>query len=140
MTPLTRSTLFCDCMFNNMLFTAYKLNCRMRLLFTCMLFLLTFLQGTAQTVTPVFKDGLAVNRERTYNHIIKNTITKNLSSTINDSTEDRWEDAFYALTLLQKKSAWIDNRIIYAVQGISSRGVSFQRSLLELLYANYPDK
>ncbi|MEJ7627093.1 MAG: hypothetical protein WKF35_09530 [Ferruginibacter sp.] len=91
----------------------------------------------AQSTLPVYKDALTSQRAKLYNSLLNNTIRKNLFVQLTDSTEDIWEDAFYALELIQHKTPWIDQKISVAVKDIQNRSIHFQRSLLELLYSNY---
>jgi len=55
----------------------------LKIFIVCFL-LLPALQTVAQTdAVPVFKGAIKANRDKLYNSIIKNSITKNLSLTIN---------------------------------------------------------
>ena len=94
---------------------------------------------SAQTFDTVFaKDTKAANRARLYQNIVGNGITKNLSYSLSDSTEENWIDAFYNLVFIRYKAPWVDNKVATAFEGIEKRSVAYQRSLLALLYANYP--
>ncbi len=64
----------------------------------------------------------------------------NLSKPLTDSTEELWQDAFGSMELIYHTSPWEDNRIRYAFDSINVRSPAFQRSLLELVYTNYPDQ
>jgi len=86
-----------------------------------------------------FKATLKANREKVHRNLIQSTINQNLSTTLTDSTEENWQDAFYAMELLQYKSMWADGRIKAAAEQMHLQSVPFQRAALELLYANYPD-
>lgn len=86
-----------------------------------------------------FKSTLKSNREKTYRNLVQNTIQQNLSYALTDSTEDNWQDAFYALELLRYRSLWLDGKIKEAAERLSGQSVSFQRAALELFYSNYPD-
>jgi hypothetical protein len=70
----------------------------------------------------------------------KNTITKNLSLPLTDSTEENWQDAFSALEVMNLKSELAESKAESAFQNIETRSLSFQRALLELAYTNYPAK
>jgi hypothetical protein len=95
--------------------------------------------GWAQPVSALYvKDALKANRTKLYQNMVKNTITKNLSISLSDSTEENWMDAFYAMQLIRYKSPWIDNCIRSAFDSIENRSSYFQFSLMELAYANYP--
>ena len=80
------------------------------------------------------------NQDKLYLNLINNTINKNLSLSLNDSTEANWEDAFGALELLLYRDKLVDKKIDAAFEIIGSRSISFQRALLELAYTNYPSK
>lgn len=58
---------------------------------------------------------------------------------LSPETEDYWIDAFSGMELLKYKSPWADGKIYSAFDSIEIRSDGFQRALLELLYANYPD-
>jgi hypothetical protein len=104
--------------------------------------LLFFSTGIFAQPEPVLyvADAIKDNRTQQYRNIVNNLINKNLSLQLNDSTEEYWEDAFYALELINYKSMWVDGRIRLAFDSIQKRSSSFQRSLLELAYANYKGK
>lgn len=105
----------------------------------CLFFIAIHFTSAAQTETaPVFKDAIAANRSKTYTNIVKNIITKNLSLPLTDSTEENWQDAFYAMEVLQYKQPWVLEKIRLAFDSVEKRSVGFQRSLLELVYSNYP--
>ena len=106
-----------------------------RILFFLFLFP-AFQQNLAQDA--FFKDALKSNRERLYRNIVKNTITANLSTPLNDSTEELWQDAFWAMEVINYRSPWTDNKIMVAMDSIQNSTLSFQRSILELIYTNYP--
>ena len=74
-----------------------------------------------------------------YRNLVQNSINKNLSVSLTDSTEEDWMGAFWALEFLQYKSLWVKGRIDYAAEQMHGRSESFQRAALELLYGNYPD-
>ena len=115
-------------------------NITARLLVICCSFLLLFQTVTAQDNTLVFKDAITANRTKTYNNIVKNIITKNLSLPLTDSTEENWQDAFYALEVLQYKQPWVLQKVKAAFDEVQKRSSGFQRALLEFVYTNYqPD-
>lgn len=92
----------------------------------------------AQT-TPFFLRGsLKENRQQLYHNLVNNSIVKNLSLPLTDSTEENWQDAFQAMELINYKSAWTEFQIRSAFTNIQTRSNHFQRSLLELAYTNYP--
>jgi hypothetical protein len=105
-----------------------------RLLVIACCFLILFQTATAQ---PVFKDAIAANRTKTYNNIVKNIITKNLALPLTDSTEENWQDAFYAMEVLQYKQPWILQKAVAAFTGIEKRSEQFQKALIQFVYTNY---
>jgi hypothetical protein len=97
-------------------------------------------QCSAQTDSiPVFKGAVKASREITYSNIVKNIITQNLYLPLTDSTEENWEDAMYAMEVLNYKPFWISESISNAFDGIEKRSAGFQRALFECCYAMYPD-
>jgi hypothetical protein len=72
--------------------------------------------------------------------LVQNSINKNLSLPLTDSTEEDWQGAFGALEFLQYKSAWVTGRIDTAAEQMHSQSENFQRATLELLYGNYPSR
>ena len=86
----------------------------------------------------IVEDVLKANRDKLYRNLIKNSINRNLSAVLTDSTEDKWQDAFAAMEFLNYKSPWANNKIKAAVDSIQNRTVFFQRAILELLYTKYP--
>lgn len=77
-------------------------------------------------------------REKMHDRLIKNTINKNLSYPLSDSTEDKWQEAFVAIELMLYKAPFTESKIHDAFHNIESRGISFQRSLIEMVYAMSP--
>ncbi|MEP7110086.1 MAG: hypothetical protein ABI760_18975 [Ferruginibacter sp.] len=90
--------------------------------------------------TVYFKGAIKENRERLQRNIIRYTITRNLSLPLNDDSEENWMDAFGGMELLRYRSPWADGRINMAFDSIEKRSTGFQRALLELAYACYPDR
>ncbi len=88
--------------------------------------------------TPIVKAAIKANREKTYNNIVNTSILKNLSQPLTDSTEENWQNAFYALELINYKTPWVEGKIKQAFDSIEKRSAGFQRALLELCYTNYP--
>ena len=62
----------------------------------------------------------------------------NLSVPLTDTSEDKWMAAFYGMELISHTSPWEKSRLLYAFDSLNSRSEEFQRSFLELVYANYP--
>jgi len=93
----------------------------------------------AQEDTVIYvKETTKFNRDKAYNNIIANSITKNLSLPLTDSTEENWQDAFYAMELINYKASWVNTKIKTAFNSVEKRSIGFQRALLELTYTNYP--
>ena len=80
----------------------------------------------------------AASRTKLYRNLTTNSINKNLSIPLSDITEEKWQEAFWALELLQYKTPWIDDRVAKAFDSVEYRSVYFQKALMELAYANYP--
>src|SRR5450631_2095888 len=80
------------------------------------------------------------NKERSKLHdrLIKYSINQNLSIPLNDSTEEKWEEAFDAIEVLLFKSPFSDGKIHKAFDEVENRSIDFQKALLELAYTNYP--
>ena len=79
-------------------------------------------------------------RVKLYRNLINNSINKNLSIPLNDSTEENWEEAFGALELLLYKNDWVNNKVQTAFDSIQFRSDHFKKMLLELAYTNYQTK
>lgn len=104
------------------------------------IFLFTDFLTAAQTdSTPVYKGAIKASRDKVYNNITKNIITKNLYLPLTDSTEENWQDAFYAIEVLRYTPYWISETVNAAFDGIEKRSTGFQRALLEFCYAVYPN-
>ncbi len=86
-----------------------------------------------------FKGALKANREKVHRNLVQQTINKNLSLPLTDSTEENWQSAFNAMEVLRYRNMWIDGKIIAAGQQVHQRSVGFQRAALELFYSLYPD-
>lgn len=82
-----------------------------------------------------FKFTTAQNRSNFYNTLIKNSITKNLSLPLSDSTESNWIAAFNAMELLYYQSPWTSDCLKTAANKLANSSVDFQRNFLELIYA-----
>jgi hypothetical protein len=98
-------------------------------------------QISAQYDVPLYTSYTTdIARAKMNERLVKNSITKNLLLPLSDSTEENWQDAFEAMEVMQYNSSFAESKINIAFDSIESRSVSFQRALLELAYANYPDK
>ena len=76
-------------------------------------------------------------RAKLYERLVKNTITKNLSMPLTDSTEENWRDAFNAMEVLDFTSPFTTAKIHTAFDNIKVRSTFFQRALLEVIYTLY---
>jgi hypothetical protein len=96
-----------------------------------------FIEQLQAQSTLVARYTSAANRAKLNQRLVNHAINKNLALPLNDSTAEFWEEAFYVLELLNRRSSWIDGQITNAVAFLPAAPYSFQRSLLELLYTNY---
>ncbi len=78
-------------------------------------------------------------REKLFNNLNR-SINANLSLPLNDSTEEKWQEAFWALELLQLTSPQLDKKISSGFDSILHRSEDFQKALTGLAYSNYPAK
>ncbi len=104
-------------------------------------FILLLLSLTSCIISaqPVCKDVLKINRDKLYRNIVNNSISANLSIALTDSTEENWQDAFWAIQLINYRSPWSDNKIHAAFNDAKKRSISFQRSLLDVGCAVFPE-
>ncbi|CAN5136808.1 hypothetical protein BH20BAC1_BH20BAC1_13600 [soil metagenome] len=77
-------------------------------------------------------------RAKLHDRLIKNSITRNLTFPLSDSTEENWEEAFNGMELLIFKTPLTKVKIEEAFSGIQNRSIHFQTSLVEAVYALYP--
>ena len=77
-------------------------------------------------------------RVKLYDRLVKNTITKNLSIPLTDSTEENWQNAFTAMEVLDFKTPFTLAKLHTAFHGIELRSVDFQKALMEVIYCLYP--
>ena len=103
------------------------------------LILIGFENSFAQYDVPLYTNYTTVQaRTRMYEQVVNNTILRNLSLPLSDSTEANWEDAFNAMQVFNYSSPATFLKIKFAFDSIQSRSVYFQRSLIELAYTLYP--
>lgn len=105
----------------------------------CIVAVLFTLLTTSVNAQLYFKGALKANREKVYRNLVQQTINKNLSLPLNDSTEENWQSAFSAMEVLRYRSMWIDGKVFSAAEQMHTRSISFQRLSLELFYSLYPD-
>lgn len=109
--------------------------------FSLSFLLLSSLQLLAQYDAPLYTSYTTdAARAKLNERLIKNTINKNLSLPLNDSTEENWQDAFNAIEVMNYKTPFTEEKIHTAFDSIEIRSIYFQRSLLELAYADYTGK
>ena len=77
-------------------------------------------------------------RAKLKERLIKNSITKNLSLPLSDSTEENWEDAFDAMEVMEYNTPFTKSKVHAAFDSVEVRSIPFQRALLEVAYTNYP--
>ncbi|MEO8414409.1 MAG: hypothetical protein ABI472_12155 [Ginsengibacter sp.] len=93
----------------------------------------------AQYDAPLYTSYTTVDaRAKLYERLTTYSIQKNLSVTLSDSTEEKWEEAFEAIEVLLYKSPFSDRKIYKAFDEIETRSINFQKALLEVAYTNYP--
>ena len=98
--------------------------------------ILLYAFSTAQTDSAVyFKFTTGENRAAFYKKLVNNSIAKNLSSPLNNGTEDKWMDAFSAIELINYWLPYVKPKIKIAADSLQNRSFDFQQALLEMLYA-----
>lgn len=98
-------------------------------------------QSFAQYDVPLYTSYTTeAARTKMNERLIKNSITKNLSLPLTDSTEENWQDAFDAIEVMNYHSAFVESKVYDAFDSIGVRSIPFQRALMELAYTNYPGK
>lgn len=118
------------------IFVSMQKNILLLLLLTTVFAGQTFAQpGT----TIYFKGAIRANRDILHRNIQK-SIDKYLSLPVTDETEENWADAFSEMELVRYHPLWIDGRIDLAFDSAAKRSVYFQRALLEMVYAIYPNR
>jgi hypothetical protein len=108
--------------------------------FPILFLLLLFSQHlAAQYDAPLFTSYTTVaERAKLYNRLTNYSISKNLSLSLNDSTEENWEEAFDAMEVLNYKTPFTEAKVHNAFDSIVKRSIHFQRALLEVAYTDYP--
>ena len=108
----------------------------MRKTFLICITILLYARSIAQTDSAVYlKFTTSENRAAFYKKLVNNSIAKNLSSPLNNDTEDKWIDAFSAIELINYWQPWIKPKINLAADSLQNRSADFQQALLEMLYA-----
>ncbi len=114
-----------------------SITARLRFAFAVIFIAPNFTAATQSNIVPIFKGAIDANRNKTHNNIVKNIIIKNLGLPLTDSIEESWQDAFYAMEVLQYKQPWVLEKIKIAFTSVEKRSAKFQMALLELVYTNY---
>ena len=108
----------------------------MKYLFLLVLSFLFCCQIFAQNDSAVYSKFTSLqNRTNFYNNLINKSITKNLSYPLNFDTEDKWQNAFSAIELVNYQQNWINKKLQLAADSIEFRTPAFQQSFIEMLYA-----
>ncbi len=107
----------------------------------CILIILLFaylIGFTQETIVPFFKGGIKANRDKQYNNLVNNTIRKNLSFPLSDSTEDKWQAAFDASGFIKYKDPFLADCIQTTFSKWNNLSDDFKISTLELINGAYP--
>jgi hypothetical protein len=83
---------------------------------------------------------LKSERQKFIEITINQTINKSLSLPLNDSTEENYISAFWAMELIQFRNQITDEAIKKSLSDFNNRSISFQRALLEALYSLYQNE
>lgn len=112
---------------------------RNKLLFILIIFAFITSNALAQYDAPLYASYTATAaRAKMHGRIIKNIITKNISSPLTDSTEEKWQEAFTAMEVFDFITPFTFQKIQTAFDSVNTRSIPFQRALLEVAYTNYP--
>lgn len=110
---------------------------RFKYIFFVFFILFYCLNVFAQYDAPLFASYTTlVERAKMHDRIIKNTITKNLSLPLTDSTEENWQQAFEAMEVFDFKTPFTQQKVETAFDSVQIRSTYFQRSLLELVFSS----
>lgn len=105
----------------------------------CTVLLLLMLVAFTQA-QPQVRETTRANRDALYKRLISNSIQRNLSLPIADSTEANWMRAFDALAVTRYQSPWTHQKIKEALDSCTHRSFEFQQSLMQLIQGCYPKK
>ncbi|RPI64010.1 MAG: hypothetical protein EHM44_04020 [Ignavibacteriales bacterium] len=83
---------------------------------------------------------LKSEREKFLKNSIDQKINQSLSFPLNDSTEDKYMSAFWAIELLQYRNETSDTAIKNSLKDFHNRSSEFQRALLEVIYSLYQNE
>ena len=104
---------------------------------TLLLIFLCLNLSAQKNAVPYAKNAIKANRVKDYHNLVNNSINRNLSLPLTDSTEENWQDAFNAMELINYRSAAVDAKVRSAFKALEKRSTEFQRAFLELIYTNY---
>ncbi|MEO9004567.1 MAG: hypothetical protein ABI288_07510 [Ginsengibacter sp.] len=94
----------------------------------------------AQYDVPLYTSYTTVAaRIKLYDRLVNNTIIKNLSMPLTDSTEENWQNAFTAMEVLNFKTPFTLAKLHTAFQDIEIRSAYLQKALMEVVYCLYPE-
>ena len=79
-------------------------------------------------------------REDFHKRLINETILTALETPLSDSSEGRWQGAFWGMELAGYRSTLTDSAISLAMSELVHRSPEFQRALLEVIYTLYPQQ
>ena len=97
------------------------------------------LPATAQTVAvPYAPNATKAGRAKEYQYLLNKSIKANIQLPLTTDTEDNWQEAFDAMTLLNYRTPFAESRIRTAMDSAAYRSTAFQRSILQLVYSLYP--
>src|ERR1017187_3903861 len=89
------------------------------------------LQVLGQYDAPLYASyTTTAERAKLYDRLVNYSIESGLSLPLSDSTEENWEDAFYAIEFLLYKSPFTTAKVHVAFDSIEQRSSDFQKSLL----------
>ncbi len=86
------------------------------------------------------KATLKIEREKFLEKTINQTVNQSLSLPLNNSTEEKYISAFWAMELIQYRNGTIDTVIKNSLTDFQNRSSNFQRALLEVIYTLYQDE
>lgn len=84
--------------------------------------------------------SLKFEREKFLDKSINQTITEPLLLPLNDSTEQKYISAFWAMELIQYRNEITDTSIKNSLKEFHQRSSNFQRALLEVIYTLYQNE
>lgn len=80
----------------------------------------------------------SAERQKAYNRLIERGILQNLSTSLNEDTEEEWQAAFMAMEVTGYHDNFTRQKLEEAMQALPHRSITFQRRTLEAAYVLYP--